>query len=201
MRMHTNTLTLEDFHRAMTAEKEAGRIAHHVSFKELSQRGSRSHERAFEVQLTAAYRDRGRRAGNSGSYGAMQPEYDGYAATFDEWGWLLAALYRIDPDLVVGSVKQPIYRNVDNFDERTAWTYNPERWLAYVLDWPTFADERDPFPIVTGQAARTKRGYLIGRRGASRSREIVSYWPHKVQPRTVAEVREFAHLPAEAVTR
>lgn len=199
MRLHSDKLTAGDLATALMAEQEAGRIAPHVTFKTYEVHRSSIRKAAFEVQLEAAYRDNGRRAGNSGSYGAMIPEHDGYAATYDEWGWLLAALYAIDPSMVVGTPKLPIYADHEDFDERTAWTYNPRRWLEYVLDGPTFADERDPFPIVVGQAARTKRGYMIGRRGADRvrldGRRI--YGPYKDRPRTVAEVREFAKLDAE----
>lgn len=196
MKIHTNTIdswkTIMD---ALNAERESGRIASHVSFKTLDAKGSRTHKYAYEIQLEAAERDRGRRAGNSGSYGAMRPEYDGYAATYDEWGWLLAALFEIDPDMVVGTVKYPVYKNREDFDEKTAWSYNPKRWLAYVNEWPTFADERDPFPIVVGNGARTKRGYFEGRFGANRMRlGSANYWGQKEQPRTVAEFLKHAHM-------
>lgn len=201
MRIHSDVIAdLAAIRLELRVEQLAGRIASHVSFKTLAAHASRSHARAFEIQLEAEERDNGRRAGNSGSYGAMRPEVDGYAATYDEWGWLLAALYRLDPGMVVGTPKNPTYRDAEHFHEHTAWTYDPMRWLAYVLDWPTFADERDPFPVVTGQAAKTRRGYLEGRRGAGRVREIErAYWSHKVQPRTVREVVEFAHLDWSAV--
>lgn len=196
MRIHTNAipnrLVIID---ALKAEKESGRIASHVSFKTLCEHGSRSHTHAYEIQLEAAMRDNGRRAGNSGSYGAMRPEYDGYTATYDEWGWLLAALYRLDPDMQVGTGAYPVYADREDFDFKTAWTYNPERWLEFVNEWPTFADDRDPFPYVTGQASKTKRGYLIGRRGANREHIDNNYAARhgKYQPRTVEEVRAFAY--------
>lgn len=195
MRIHTDkighTQTISD---ALKAQKQLGRIAPHVFFKTLEHHGSRSHQFAYEIQLEAEERDNGRRAGNSGSYGAMRPEYDGYAATFDEWGWLLAALFEVDPKMMVGSWKNPTYAGSEHFDERTAWTYNPERWLKYVNEWPPLADDRDPFPFVTGRAASTKRGYMIGRRGADRA-SGPGRWARLVreQPRTVAEVRAFAY--------
>jgi hypothetical protein len=194
MRIHTNVIGYtQQIRNALQAEKDAGRIAQHVTFKALTAHRSNSHRYAYEIQLEAAIRDNGRRAGNSGAYGAMQPEVDGYAATFDEWGWLLAALYEIDPHMIAGTLKTPIYADRVDFDYRTAFTYNPRELAATIREFG------DPFPYVSGQAAHTKRGYLEGRRGAGRVHySAARAWnPHK--PRTVAEVLEFAHLsPVEA---
>lgn len=190
MRIHTNsTMTWQQIHAALSEQQKLGRIARHVSFKTLDEHGSRTHRAAFEIQLEADERDNGRRAGNSGSYGALQPEHDGYAATYDEWGWLLAALFVIDNDMIVGTPRSPVYSGAENFHRRTAWTYDPERLID------ALENGDDPFPILTGRAAKTKRGYFLGRRGADRSTEdeIRSYWPHVVRPRTVDEVRAFAY--------
>lgn len=193
MRIHTNIESWQQIHAALTEQKNLGRIALHVSFKTLDEHRSSIRPHAFEVQLEADERDSGRRAGNSGSYGAMRPESDGYAATYDEWGWLLAALYELDKDMLVGTPKFPVYANAVAFHRKTAWTYAPE----VLIDALENGD--DPFPIITGRGAKTKRGYFIGRRGADRCTEadIRPYWDHKVQPRTVAEVREFA-FPLES---
>jgi hypothetical protein len=187
MKIHSNILTYNAVADALIAEREAGRIAKHVGFKVLLQGRSQSHAYGIEIQLEAQIRDNGRRAGNSGSYGAMQPEYDGYAATYDEWGWLLAALYKIDPRMVVGSVKSPVYRDFYAFDERTALSYHPEVLL------PILEKSSDPYPIVVGNAARTKRGYLIGRQGANRVDSQPTYWPGKTVPRTPEAYRAFAY--------
>lgn len=193
MRIHTSVITeATQIYQALGSQKILGRIANHVGFKILEHHGSTIREHAWEIQLEAFERDNGRRAGNSGSYGAMRPEYDGYAATFDEWGWLLAALYALDPQAHVGSPEYPTYESAEHFHDRTAWTYNPEAWLSYVNEWPTFADDRDPYPWITGRAAKTKRGYMIGRRGADRAAECPR-WGGVEQPRTVAEVRAFAY--------
>lgn len=194
MRIHTIIESSQPIRDALTEQKNLGRIASHVSFKTLDEHRSKSAPHAFEIQLEAGERDNGRRAGNSGSYGAMRAEHDGYAATYDEWGWLLAALYTLDPEMIVGSPKKPTYDGAEDFHTRTAWTYDPERWLAHVNEWPSFADERDPFPWITGRAAKTKRGFTIGRRGADRLADP-GRWVRlcKEQPRTVAEVRAFAY--------
>lgn len=188
MKIHTNTIdnwvAISD---ALNEQKQLGRIASHVTFKTMERRGSRSHRFAFEIQLEAAVRDNGRRAGNSGSYGSMRPDVDGYAATYDEWGWLLAALYKLDSMMVVGTVKYPVYRHAIDFHIQTALTYNPEELLS-ILE-----DEEDPYPMVTGRAASAKRGYLIGRRGADRTAEGGRGWDLKWMPRSAEEVRTFAY--------
>lgn len=206
MKIHSNVIGYTQIIReALKGEKAAGRIASHVTFKSLEQRGSRSHEFAFEIQLEANERDNGRRAGNSGSYGAMRPEVDGYAATYDEWGFLLNALFALDPKMVVGTAKYATYRGREDFDQKTGWTYNYDRLLAHFLEWPAFdgSFDRDPFPCTEGYTANR-----IGRRGFGRKRaqDMNPQWRHVSEaPRDSAWVRKFAHLaddyvPAEKVT-
>lgn len=188
MRIHTNIESWQQIHAALDEQKNLGRIALHVSFKTLDEHRSSIRPHAFEVQLEADERDSGRRAGNSGSYGTMRPEADGYAATYDEWGWLLAALYELDRDMVVGTPKYPTYSDAADFHHSTAWTYDPER----LLDALEHGD--DPFPFVTGKAANTKRGYVIGRRGADRWNGVGrAPRRHKERDRTIAEVQAFAY--------
>jgi hypothetical protein len=187
MRIHTNTIANPAVIRqALAQQKGLGRIASHVTFKRLTEHRSGTHNYAYEVQLEAAERDNGRRAGNSGSYGAMRPEYDGYAATFDEWGWLLAALYLIDRDIVVGTAKHPTYADRNHFAISTGYTYFPEKLIERINE------HGDPYPIVTGRDGKTKRGYMIGRRGANRSDDRRGHWASAERPRTVAEVTAFA---------
>lgn len=42
-----------------------------------------------------------------------------YAASWDQWGVLLANLFAIDPDMVVGSVKHPTYDGAEHFHRLT----------------------------------------------------------------------------------
>lgn len=79
----------------------------------LSQHGSRIADRSFEVHLEG---DSNRRP-NSGASGAGS----GYAATWDQWGAFLGALFWQDPDMLCGSgAKRPIYRNAKDFHHQTA---------------------------------------------------------------------------------
>lgn len=185
MRLHTDTLTYSDITDALQAEKDAGRIARTVTFKMLSEHKSQSHTRAFEVQLEswAAIPGDGRRRGNSGSYGAMSDE-DGYAATYDEWGWLMAALYRSDPEAVWGSVKHPQYASATDFHAKTGETYTLAA-LAAKLDAGT-----DPFPYVAPRQ-------LKARQGAGRYATPINAWGREYTrhaPRTAAEYRAFAKI-------
>lgn len=206
MRLHTNVIGYtQTIRNALKAEQAAGRIAPHVSFKTLEQRGSRTHTFAYEVQLEADIRDNGRRAGNSGSFGAMRAEVDGYAATYDEWGWLIAALYAIDADALWGSVKYPQYLDAAHFQERTGWSYNPHA-VIFALE----NGHGDPAPFIS---ARTPE--QVGRIGYGRisedsappyfrrEREAAVANPGKrkgewlhYMPRTVESVRAFARLNA-----
>src|SRR4029079_4807644 len=85
MRLHSNVITSHDIRDALRAEQDAGRIARSVTFKILSNHGSRTHSLAHEVQLSSweQVKGDGRRVGNSGSYGAMDDS--AYAATYSEW--------------------------------------------------------------------------------------------------------------------
>lgn len=142
---------------AIAALKEcqaAGTVAPHVRFKMLETKQRRGTGSALEVQLEATQRDRGRRSGNSGSYGAMGDVT--YAATYDEWGFFLAALYRLaGDDMVCGAPKSPYYRDDEDFHEKTGHTYDP----AYIDHVWKYGDD---YPYRLGKNQ-------IGRRGAGRA--------------------------------
>lgn len=176
MRIHTSTITYDHIRELLNREQAAGRIARHVTFKTLDRPRSSIRARAFEIQLEAGERDRGRRAGNSGSYGVMRPEYDGFAATFDEWGWLLAALYRMDPAMVVGTPNNPTYVDRADFNERTGFTYSPKL--------PDLLEDADPFPYTIGHSR-------IGRRGGNRRRQATYATYATYAPRTPEWARAF----------
>ena len=182
MRIHTDKLTEQDMRDALNSEKEIGRIAPTVTFKVLDPKGSRSHARAFEVQLESWDYEvgDGRRRGNDGAYGAMQ---EAWAATYDEWGWFLAALYRVDQDMICGSNKNPVYAGSLDYAMKTAETYTLGELVAQ-LD-----DGCDPYPWVWRAPRR-------GRYGAGRS-EVNHYGAFTHRPRTAEWYREFAHLAAQ----
>ena len=89
MRLHTDNLTYRDLIEALPSGVHAHIIA----------KGSRKRDHAFEVTLYVLDKDAlHRRFGNSGGYGAS----DEVAATWDEWGVWMAALYELDPNAIVG---------------------------------------------------------------------------------------------------
>lgn len=120
MRIHSDALTVQDFHDAVAIVMRAD--APRIYALPVVTHGSRSRKRAFEVALRG---DGGRhkRRPNSGSYGAAQGDF---AATYDDWGYWLAELFRRDPNARVGSV----YNGRDDFHARTAGAYLNEQELA-----------------------------------------------------------------------
>lgn len=86
MRIHTDTITAFDIHAAARAAGMTGVDATFTSH------GSRKRDHAFNVNLTGT----SSRRPNTGKYGAVSDEH---AATWDEWGMFLAALYAVDPDM------------------------------------------------------------------------------------------------------
>lgn len=154
--------------QALDECKQNGTVARHVRFKTLETKQRRGTGSALEVQLEATQRDRGRRAGNSGSYGAMRAEYDGYTATYDEWGFFLAALYRLAGDeLIVGTPKFPVYADAEHFHHRTGRTYDAD-YPAELEAWEEIEDEEHhDYGRIDDYRYRSGRNQ-IGRRGAGR---------------------------------
>ena len=150
---------------ALAECKAAGTVAGHVGFKTLSiHRGGPGFAYALEIQLEATLRDRGRRAGNSGSYGSMQ---DGiYAATYDEWGFFLATLYRMDPAArCAPNFKRDTasYYDAEDFHHQTGRTYD----ASYPDAIQEGLDRGYPLSAADEYSHRSGRDQ-IGRRGAGR---------------------------------
>ena len=106
MMIHTNVLTRDEI---AAAARRAG-----VSFERLEQKGSRKRARKFDVILEGSGRTGGA-WGNSGSYGAAQY----VAATWDEWGVFLAALFTADPEAWTDA-----YTSAEHFRWSTAGRYD-----------------------------------------------------------------------------
>lgn len=73
--------------------------------------GSRSRKGALELKMTG----NAGRYRNSGKWGSDGEE----AATWDEWGIVLAAVFAADPDAICGSAKRPVYAGADDFHWQT----------------------------------------------------------------------------------
>ena len=113
MRIHTDLITERDIHVATNAAGMRN------VFADVTQRGSRSRERSFDVKLTG----NSTRKTNPGWANGEREQ----AATWDEWGMFIHALYEIDPEAVI-DMRIRIYRNMDKVRARV------ERLWAYLKD-------------------------------------------------------------------
>lgn len=136
MRIHTDTLTARDLYASLPEGV----------YLNVTEHGSRQRARAFEVTLYLYEKDDlHRRFGNSGGYGAS----DLVAATWDEWGIWLEALYELDPvlfcnyypsylDFVSSTRRHRDYVRSFNKPESLAYRTHTAPWL------------NDPEPAVEG---------------------------------------------------
>lgn len=119
MKIHSDTLTGADLEGALCAARSAEHITPDVHFVVFGQAGSRSHRAAHEVQLGTYDKTTGptksRHYKNSGTHGADSV----WAATYDEWGWFLAEVYRRDASAMAGP-----YKSRDDFGEKTKHAYD-----------------------------------------------------------------------------
>lgn len=120
MRLHTNTMTDLDLYTALRRAKNKGRVTQDVYFWAFERHRSRSRAGAYEIQLGTADQTSGptrsRHYKNSGQYGARS-ERNGepvWSATYEEWGWFIAELFAVEPDLIFGS-----YKGLASFNEQT----------------------------------------------------------------------------------
>lgn len=81
-----------------------------VDLVKCEEHGSRKSTRAFEIKLEGA----SKRRSNGGSSGAGS----GYAATWDQWGVFLAAIFAVDPDASCWA-----YKNSADFDYQTGMRF------------------------------------------------------------------------------
>ena len=157
MRIHFTNSTIDPMGTAVNALNEckaAGTVAGHVGFKTLTvHRGGEGFAYALEIQLEGIARDRGRRLGNGWRNGID----DNYTATYDEWGFFLAALYRMDEGArCAPNFKRDYaaYYDAADFHDKTGRTYDP----AY----PDYVERHgDDYGYRIGRNQ-------IGRRGAGR---------------------------------
>jgi len=93
MRIHSDIITWDDLHDARLAAISHGEG--HV-WLDGSKHGSRKRDHAFEVGLEGdgTTNKRRRNPGTSTSNRDL-----GYAATHDQWGWFLAYLFALDPNM------------------------------------------------------------------------------------------------------
>lgn len=115
MRLHTKLSTGDMFNIKDKVVSE-GLIPSYIHYDALTLHGSRSRDHAFEVKLGSDIKIKGdgRRWTNSGTYG----KGGNYAATYDEWGWLIAEIFEQDPEAIFGN-----YDGRDDFHRQTKYAY------------------------------------------------------------------------------
>jgi hypothetical protein len=133
MKLHT-TLTSMEVSQALDRVKRLDLVTPDVHFIQLDGTGSRSRPRGYEIQLGTydknslpeGYTDQNgrpvktRHFKSKGDDGASTGWYepDIYAASWHEWGWFMAEIFREDPDAIWGS-KSWGYHGVKDFNEKT----------------------------------------------------------------------------------
>lgn len=192
MRIHTDYLNRTDFYAAVEAEQLAGRLPADIVIV-VTEHGSQSHRGAFELTVGASAHAPGRRRESAYGYAYATP----YSATPDEWGWVLANLYGRDERMVCGRVSAPTYADREDFDDKTALTYNPAELFAALedADYPG-----DPYPFVRAGARRAGRAGVTRLTGQqleyAQSAEARGYgndgWARR-EPRTVEAYARFCH--------
>lgn len=124
MRIHTNKV--DGIHILQAAHALPS-----VIVRKYTEHGSRTHKHAYEVNLEG-YGKRHTRWANDGKYGRA----DWKAATRDDWGWFLSALYDIDRDMRAGGSRDnPVYEDRGDFHVKTHNRYNPDSLDR--TDYPT----------------------------------------------------------------
>lgn len=128
MFVHSDTLTRDDLYAALPAD---------VMIAELRElRNPRKRARGWKITLEG-YGARHTRRRNSGYYGAAEVDtlgHYGYAATWDDHGEWMAALYETDPLASIAC-----YANRDDFYEQTAnemaWRRSAKRGTRAAAPW------------------------------------------------------------------
>lgn len=117
MRIRTD-LTWKQIYDALREVQNLGLVSENVYFDKFTTGTSRTHKFGYDIHLVSDVKEPGskRRRPNSGAYG-----YDGHeawAATYDEWGWFLAAVFDADPAAIAGH-----YKGIDHFHATTDYNY------------------------------------------------------------------------------
>lgn len=119
MKLHSDILNRMSIREALLKAQQSGKVDPLVDFSTLDARGSRTRKAAFEIRLEwlgEKQKGDGRKYTNSGNRGGGTGTY---AAFYDEWGWFIVELYRIDPDMVFGH-----YKTRDDFDTMTHYKFD-----------------------------------------------------------------------------
>jgi hypothetical protein len=116
MKLHT-TLSREQIRTALRYAKIQDTVGTDIVISRIDSAVSRSHSHAYELMLGSCQKHRPdgkcRRVRVNGAY-----DWERYAATWDEWGWFIAQIMKMDPHAKFGP-----YRNSHHFHEMTKGAY------------------------------------------------------------------------------
>jgi hypothetical protein len=172
MRLHLMTATDRDISRAIAyAGNRSGRRVGTIRWDDYT---SRSHTTARDVVLTGSARHR------------SQANREEFAATYDEWGWFLAFLYSVDPDIKCAG----IYADSDDFRRKTSRESGcPDRFT--VSEWQaccvtpqvfrpcehmTHGAVKLPRHVRQAESATVRREVKSGQRLSDASAAAVAAW-------------------------
>lgn len=116
MRIHTDTVSTVYVYRAAHEASELSGAT--VNIEKLQAHGSRTHAGSFDVTLSGDGTLTRRRI-NYGTSRTLDRFAKPYAATWEQWGFFLAAMFRLDPAMRVGSAAHPVYRDAEHFHAET----------------------------------------------------------------------------------
>lgn len=139
MKLHTD-LGILQLDRMLDGLETAGIIARGVDLIILGSANSRSHTRRIDFSLGLEKADATHRRARN-----LMGSDDGgyrYAATYDDWGWLMASIFAADPSAKF----QGAYNGVADFKTRT--------WQAF-----TAVEGADPFPYAPDKEHPQHRRY------------------------------------------
>lgn len=133
MKLHTSLPASRVLSALMRARK-AGHVTPDVVFAQFEEHTSRSHAHGYVIQLGAAAgghlpehyvnqygkRQKCRRVRNS----SVDMDHR-FSATYHEWGWFMAEVFRMDPTAVFGAVKPKSwgYRGAVDFHLKTHYLF------------------------------------------------------------------------------
>jgi hypothetical protein len=207
MKIYSSTVTIDDVRNALTRGRERGIINPATYFAHLRPFAPRRGGRGFDVYLLCAdYDGRGRRKPAGYSRGVAEGDY---AATYDEWGHFIAALYELDEWAQIGT-----YQHRQHFNRVTGDSYDPR---MFTLDYRLSG--ADPYPFVLGSVSNGRSGRVGAGRDDGDSRYLQRDYDAAVEwyeagnltkrqglsvryaPRTPEQVAAFCGVSIEAVTK
>lgn len=112
MILRTDTLSKADLYGILRQKQDEGMIGYDIEIR-VEDRRSRTHNRAFEIDLFTTSPTQKRRPSAS-----QRTPNGAKGATWDEWGWFLAGVYSDDEGVQAGP-----YLNIDNFNVKTDYRF------------------------------------------------------------------------------